>query len=54
MPDMTPSQKLRKLQRAVDHIAAVMEAAPEAVNDLSEALDCIHAAESEIEDAAAR
>lgn len=48
---MTRSQKLRKLQMAVDHIAAVIEAddSGAALDDLSEALDHIHHAESAIE-----
>lgn len=49
---MTRSQALRKLQRAVDHIADVMERCDEApLAELSEALDLIHAAEGEINDA---
>lgn len=50
---MTRSQALRKLQRAVNHIADVIadfDAAP--ISELSEALDLIHGAEAEIEDAA--
>lgn len=42
------NQKLRKLQLAVDHIAAVLEDGGP-IAELSEALDLIHAAESEIE-----
>lgn len=49
---MKPSVKLRKLQSAVDHVAAVLEDAPEAVAELSEVLDLIHAAESAIQEAA--
>lgn len=48
---MTRSQKLQKLQRAVDHIAAVLEESPEARSELSQALDLIHHAECEIEGA---
>lgn len=47
---MTTRQKLRKLQLAVDHVAAVLEQSPEAVDDLSEALDHIHHAEIAIEE----
>jgi len=50
--DLTLSQQLRKLQLAVDHIAAVMEVTDSgAIPELSEALDAIHSAESVIEDA---
>lgn len=45
---MTRSQKLRKLQRAVDHIAAVLEESPEAEAELGEALDLVHHAETAI------
>lgn len=48
--DLTTKQKLRKLQLAVDHIAAVHEQSPEGAAELAEALDLIHAAEGEIED----
>jgi DNA-binding MltR family transcriptional regulator len=47
---MTHAQALRKLQHAVDHIAAVLEAGHGPVGDLSEALDLIHSAEGEIEE----
>lgn len=48
---LTLGQQLRKLQLAVDHIAAVIDHAPaDAIADLNEALDAIHHAESAIED----
>jgi MinD superfamily P-loop ATPase len=47
---LTHGQMLRKLQLAVDHIAAVTEATPLGASELSEALDLVHHAESEIED----
>lgn len=46
---MTREQKLRKLQTAVDHIAAVLEDGPSGAAYLSEALDLIHLAEGEID-----
>jgi hypothetical protein len=50
---VSKSQQLRKLQLAVDHIAAVIDYAPsDAVFVLSEALDLIHHAEHAIEKAA--
>ena len=49
---LTPGQQLRKLQLAVDHIAAVIDDAPaDCIADLNEALDLIHQAESGIEEA---
>lgn len=45
---LTTGQKLRKLQLAVDHIAAVLEDGGP-IAELSEALDLIHGAEGEIE-----
>jgi hypothetical protein len=47
---MTNAQARRKLQYAVDHIAAVLESGLTGVSDLSEALDLIHSAESDLED----
>lgn len=49
---MTAAQKLRRLQWAVDHVALVLEDSPEAEAELSQALDLIHHAEFEIQDAA--
>jgi hypothetical protein len=47
---VTPNQQLRKLQLAVDHIAAVIDYAPsDCAASLSEALDLIHHVEGEIE-----
>ena len=48
---LTPRQQLRKLQLAVNHIAAVIDDAPgECLGDLDEALGLIHQAENAIED----
>lgn len=48
---LTLAQQARKLQLAVDHIAAVIDDAPgDCIADLNEALDLIHQAEGSIED----
>jgi hypothetical protein len=49
---MTAKQKLRKLQLAIDHLDDVQFNAPEVRGELSQAIDLIHQAESQIEDAA--
>lgn len=48
---LTAGQQLRKLQLAVDHIAAVLQdVSGDGVADLNDALDSIHQAEASIED----
>jgi hypothetical protein len=53
---LAPPQQLRKLQLAVDHIAAVIEdvAGDGALENLNDALDHIHHAESAISEEAER